>query len=55
MGGSYNATEISDANLSVNKFFLYQALEFTGAVDFNNLTGFTNEPRTAGIQFKGNF
>ena len=27
----------------------------TGAIDFNNLTGFTNEPRTWGAQFKGNF
>lgn len=27
----------------------------TGAIDFNNLTGFTNEPRQWGLQFKGNF
>jgi iron complex outermembrane receptor protein len=27
----------------------------TGAIDFNNLTGFINEPRTWGAQFKGNF
>jgi iron complex outermembrane receptor protein len=27
----------------------------TGAIDFNNLTGFTNEPRVVGVQFKGNF
>jgi iron complex outermembrane receptor protein len=27
----------------------------TGAIDFNNLTGFTNEPRVWGAQFKGNF
>jgi iron complex outermembrane receptor protein len=27
----------------------------TGAIDFNNLTGFTNEPRVWGVQFKGNF
>jgi iron complex outermembrane recepter protein len=27
----------------------------TGAIDFNNLTGFTNEPRMYGVQFKGNF
>ena len=150
VGGSYNATEIRDASLSVNKcgsctvtdpingagrvvidgnplpqaprwtanaqaryqwplldgqlyaltdvsyrskinFFLYEAAEFTGkplteaglrlgyiwangkyevaafgrnitdtrritgAIDFNNLTGFINEPRTVGVQFKGNF
>ena len=27
----------------------------TGAIDFNNLTGFVNEPRQFGVQFKGNF
>ena len=27
----------------------------TGGIDFNNLTGFTNEPRVMGVQFKGNF
>jgi iron complex outermembrane receptor protein len=26
-----------------------------GGIDFNNLTGFTNEPRLWGMQFKGNF
>ena len=24
----------------------------TGAIDFNNLTGFINDPRTYGVQFK---
>jgi iron complex outermembrane recepter protein len=27
----------------------------TGGIDFDNLTGFINEPRTWGVQFKGNF
>ncbi|HAT33443.1 MAG TPA: TonB-dependent receptor [Janthinobacterium sp.] len=27
----------------------------TGAIDFNNRTGFINEPRVLGVQFKGNF
>ena len=27
----------------------------TGAIDFNNLTGFLNDPRMWGLQFKGNF
>lgn len=27
----------------------------TGAIDFNNRTGFINEPRQFGVQFKGNF
>jgi len=26
-----------------------------GGIDFNNLTGFTNEPRLFGVQFKGSF
>jgi iron complex outermembrane receptor protein len=29
--------------------------KLTGAVDFNNLTGFVNEPRFFGIEFKANF
>ncbi|MBV8603783.1 MAG: TonB-dependent receptor [Pelomonas sp.] len=27
----------------------------TGAIDFNNLTGFINDPRTYGVQFKASF
>lgn len=30
-------------------------IQVTGAIDFNNLTGFVNEPRTYGIQFKAAF
>jgi iron complex outermembrane receptor protein len=26
-----------------------------GAIDFNNLTGFLNEPRIFGVQFKARF
>jgi len=26
-----------------------------GGIDFNNLTGFINEPRTFGASFKANF
>jgi len=26
-----------------------------GGIDFNNLTGMINEPRTFGVQFKANF
>ena len=26
-----------------------------GGIDFNNLTGFTNDPRTVGIEFVGRF
>jgi len=30
-------------------------IRITGGIDFNNLTGFVNEPRTYGLQFKAKF
>ncbi|MEP6502939.1 MAG: TonB-dependent receptor, partial [Betaproteobacteria bacterium] len=30
-------------------------IRVTGAIDFNNLTGFINDPRTYGVQFKSTF
>jgi iron complex outermembrane receptor protein len=30
-------------------------IQLVGAIDFNNLTGIVNEPRTYGVQFKANF
>jgi iron complex outermembrane recepter protein len=30
-------------------------ISIVGGIDFNNLTGFINEPRTWGVQFKSNF
>ena len=30
-------------------------IRIVGGIDFNNLTGFVNEPRTAGVQFKAMF
>jgi iron complex outermembrane receptor protein len=30
-------------------------IRVVGGIDFNNLTGFVNEPRTYGLQFKANF
>ena len=30
-------------------------IRVTGAIDFNNLTGFINDPRTFGVQFKATF
>ena len=29
--------------------------ELTGAIDFNNLTGFINEPRTFGLQLTARY
>ncbi|HEY9109850.1 MAG TPA: TonB-dependent receptor, partial [Roseateles sp.] len=34
---------------------LTNQIRVTGAIDFNNLTGFINEPRTYGVQFKAMF
>ena len=30
-------------------------IRVVGGIDFNNLTGFINEPRTFGVSFKANF
>jgi iron complex outermembrane receptor protein len=30
-------------------------IRVVGGIDFNNLTGFINEPRTWGLQFKAQF
>ena len=30
-------------------------IRVVGGIDFNNLTGFINEPRTFGVQIKANF
>ena len=30
-------------------------IRIVGGIDFNNLTGFINEPRFWGVQFKANF
>jgi iron complex outermembrane recepter protein len=30
-------------------------IKVTGGIDFNNLTGFINEPRTVGVEFKASF
>ena len=30
-------------------------LSRTGGIDFNNLTGFVNEPRTWGVEFRSAF
>jgi len=30
-------------------------IRVVGGIDFNNLTGFINEPRTWGVQFKATF
>jgi iron complex outermembrane receptor protein len=34
---------------------LADTIRVVGGIDFNNLTGFINEPRTFGVSFKANF
>jgi iron complex outermembrane receptor protein len=34
---------------------LTNQIRIVGGIDFNNLTGFINEPRTYGVQFKAAF
>ena len=34
---------------------LLNPVRAVGGIDFNNLTGFVNDPRTLGAQFRANF
>ena len=34
---------------------LLNPVRAVGGIDFNNLTGFVNDPRTLGVQFRANF
>jgi iron complex outermembrane receptor protein len=34
---------------------LANEIHAVGGIDFNNLTGFINEPRVVGVQFRANF
>ena len=49
----YKSDRGYDASIFVRNIFDEEALE--GAIDFNNLTGFVNEPRTYGIQIRWEF
>ena len=49
----YKSERGYDASLFVRNITDEEAL--TGAIDFNNLTGFVNEPRTYGVQLRWDF
>jgi iron complex outermembrane receptor protein len=49
----YKSDRGYDASIFVRNLLDEEALE--GAIDFNNLTGFVNEPRTYGIQLRWDF
>lgn len=52
VGYTWNAGQYEVAAFGRN---ILDQRRITGAIDFNNLTGFVNEPRTWGVQFKGSF
>ncbi|MEO1174480.1 MAG: TonB-dependent receptor, partial [Myxococcota bacterium] len=52
VGYSYNGGEIEAALFSRN---ITGNLSKTGAIDFNNLTAFVNEPRTFGVEVRANY
>ncbi len=49
----YKSDRNYDASIFVRNILDEEALE--GAIDFNNLTGFVNEPRTYGVQVRWDF
>ncbi len=49
LGYTWNNGKYEAAVFSRN---ITNQMRITGAIDFNNLTGFVNEPRTFGLQFK---
>ncbi|MBI1398867.1 TonB-dependent receptor [Hyphomonas sp.] len=49
----YKSDRGYDASIFVRNILDEEALE--GAIDFNNLTGFVNEPRTYGVQLRWDF
>lgn len=52
LGYSWDAGKYEVAAYGRN---ILNRLEAVGGIDFNNLTGFINEPRTWGVEFKANF
>jgi iron complex outermembrane receptor protein len=52
VGYTWNAGQYEVAAFGRN---ILDQRRITGAIDFNNLTGFVNERRTWGVQFKGSF
>ncbi len=57
IGGLRAGYDWADGKYEVAGFVrnLTNQIRVTGAIDFNNLTGFINDPRTVGVQFKAQF
>ncbi|HEY8977370.1 MAG TPA: TonB-dependent receptor [Burkholderiaceae bacterium] len=57
IGGLRAGYDWSDGKYEVAGFVrnLTNQIRVTGGIDFNNLTGFINDPRTYGVQFKASF
>ena len=52
MGYSWNN---GDYDVAVYGRNILNQIRATGAIDFNNRTGFINEPRLLGVEFKTRF
>ena len=48
-------TDGADYEVAVFARNIIDEEQLTGGIDFNNLTGYTNEPRFFGVEFKANF
>lgn len=49
------SSETADYEVAVYGRNITDEEQLTGAIDFNNLTGYVNEPRFFGVEFKANF
>ena len=57
IGGLRTGYDWADGKYEVAAFVrnITNQIRVTGGIDFNNLTGFINDPRTWGVQFKASF
>jgi iron complex outermembrane recepter protein len=57
IGGLRSGYDWADGRYEVAAFVrnITNQIRVTGGIDFNNLTGFINDPRTWGVQFKASF
>ena len=57
IGGLRAGYDWADGKYEVAGFVrnITNQIRVTGGIDFNNLTGFINDPRTYGVQFKATF
>jgi len=57
IGGLRAGYDWADSKYEVAAFVrnITNQIRVTGGIDFNNLAGFINDPRTFGVQFKASF